>query len=138
MAEVPAEKAHAWLQIAKSDLQTARLIGDSAEVGLGGAVYHCQQAAEKAVKAFLVAHEQPFEKIHDIERLTTQAATLNPKFSQFAVAGAKLTPLGTAYRYPQEVGFVEPTHSEFDEALEYAQAIYDFVLSLLPNESHPV
>ena len=33
------------------------------------AVYHCQQAAEKAVKAFLVRHGQPYEKTHDIEVL---------------------------------------------------------------------
>ena len=30
-----------------------------------------------------------------------------------------------------------PTHEEFDEALNHAQAIYDFVLNLLPAEARP-
>jgi len=30
-----------------------------------------------------------------------------------------------------------PTREEFDEALQHAQAIYDFVLNLLPPEVRP-
>ncbi|MEK7684221.1 MAG: hypothetical protein AAB466_02235 [Verrucomicrobiota bacterium] len=42
-----------------------------------------------------------------------------------------------AYRYPDEQGFLEPTREEFDEGLQHAQAIYDFVLNLLPGEARP-
>jgi len=38
---------------------------------------------------------------------------------------------------PAEQGFLEPSREEFDEALQHAQAIYDFVLSLLPAEARP-
>jgi hypothetical protein len=31
----------------------------------------------------------------------------------------------------------EPSREEFDEALQDAQAIYDFVLNLLPEEGRP-
>jgi hypothetical protein len=30
-----------------------------------------------------------------------------------------------------------PSREEFDEALQHAQAIYDFVLNLLPAEARP-
>jgi hypothetical protein len=30
-----------------------------------------------------------------------------------------------------------PTRDEFDEALQYAQGIYDFVLSQLPSDARP-
>lgn len=130
-------KVRVWLQIGLNDLQTAKAVAAAGDIGLSGAIYHLQQAGEKAVKAFLVAREQPFEKIHDIERLIATAAALDPRFLKFSVAGADLTPLGTVYRYPQEVGFVEPTREEFEKALEDAQAIYDFVLRLVPPEACP-
>ena len=42
-----------------------------------------------------------------------------------------------AYRYPDEQGTLEPSRDEFDEALQHAQTIYDFVLSLLPPGAQP-
>jgi HEPN domain-containing protein len=37
------------------------------------AVYHCQQSAEKAVKAFLIYQGKAHEKTHDIEVLYVRA-----------------------------------------------------------------
>jgi HEPN domain-containing protein len=34
----------------------------------GAAVFHCQQAAEKALKGFLAWHDTPFRKTHDLRR----------------------------------------------------------------------
>lgn len=137
MAELHSEKARAWLQTAQSDLESAKLLGSATEPKRDTAVYHCQQAAEKAVKAFLVAHGRGFEKVHDVERLVAQAAKVHGDFSNLAVAAAELTPLATAYRYPDEAGFLQPTAEEFDEALQHAQAIYEFVLNLLPAQARP-
>ena len=33
------------------------------------ALFHCQQAAEKAMKAFLTAHDTAFRKTHDLDEL---------------------------------------------------------------------
>jgi HEPN domain-containing protein len=137
MADLHLEKARAWLLTAQSDLESARLLGNAADPKRDTAVYHCQQTAEKAVKAFLVAHGQAFEKVHDVERLVAQAAKLHPDFSRLAVPAAELTPLATAYRYPDETGFLRPTREEFDEALRHAQSIYEFVLNLLPAQARP-
>jgi HEPN domain-containing protein len=37
---------------------------------LDTAVYHCQQAVEKALKAFLTYHDTEFEKTHGISLVT--------------------------------------------------------------------
>lgn len=37
----------------------------------------------------------------------------------------------------RELAETYPTREEFDEALQHAQAIYDFVLNLLPVEARP-
>lgn len=101
------------------------------------AVYHCQQAAEKAVKAFLVHHGKPFEMTHDIEVLADLAGEVNPAFSQWADAADALTPYASRFRYPNATFAVEPQPTEYEEALQHAQSIYAFVLNLLPVEARP-
>ena len=119
------------------DLQAAQVLSTPEDSLLDMAIYHCQQAAEKAVKAWLQSQDDPFSKTHDIRDLVKQASVINPDFKKFVLAAAILTPYVSAFRYPG--GFEEPMPSreEFDAALEYAQAIYDFVLNLLPNEARP-
>jgi HEPN domain-containing protein len=101
------------------------------------AVYHCQQAAEKAVKAFLVHHGKPYEKTHDIEVLVDLASGVDPNFNQLADAADALTPYATRFRYPNATFAIEPQPAEYDEALKYAQTIYDFVLKRPPAEAKP-
>jgi len=75
------------------DLETARRAATGQPPFYDVAVYHCQQAAEKAVKAFLVHHGKPYEKTHDIEVLTDLAGEVDSNFSQLADAADALTPL---------------------------------------------
>lgn len=41
---------------------------------LDTAIYHCEQAAEKALKGFLAFHDHELERTHDLKRLVTLAA----------------------------------------------------------------
>ena len=59
-----------WLLKAQRDLTAAYKLAAGTDPFFDIAVYRCQQAAEKAVKGFLVFHEQPFEKTHDVEELS--------------------------------------------------------------------
>lgn len=130
-------EAKAWMVKAWRDLETARraVAGQPPFYDVG--VYHCQQAAEKAVKAFLVRHGKAHEKTHDIEVLVDLAGEIEPGFRQLADADDVLTPYATRFRYPNATFAVEPHPAEFDEALQQAQAIHDFVLNLLPPDARP-
>ena len=55
---------------------------------LDTAIYHCQQAAEKAIKGWLQSQDKPFPKTHDIEDLVAQAEKLYGDFKQIAKAAA--------------------------------------------------
>ena len=56
-----------WLGKAAEDLASAHvLIGSS---HFSGALFFCQQAAEKSLKAFLTWHERTFRRTHDLEEL---------------------------------------------------------------------
>ena len=133
-------RTKAWLLRARSDLRLARIAAAAAHPPLDAAIYHCQQAAEKAVKAFLHDREASVQWTHDVARLAREASTFEPGFGNFAADAQLLGPLITAYRYPDEADWEplpEPTRAEFDSALDAAQRIYDFVLSILPAETHP-
>jgi HEPN domain-containing protein len=137
MDKPAAELCRAWLLKAHSDLHTARQIGGLPDGHLDAGIYHCQQAAEKTLKGFLIFHGSPFEKVHDLGKIIEQAIRINPSFRQHEDAADALTPYSIAYRYPDEQGFLEPSREEFDEALRHTKAIYDFVVELLPPEARP-
>ena len=135
MADTRRELLRSWLTKAASDLRSARVLGSADDPPLDTAIYHCQQTAEKAVKAFLVSKEISPEKTHDIRKLTLAAAVHEPRFNELLDMAAALTPYAWEFRYPDDLAETYPTREEFDEALQHAQAIYDFVLNLLPAEA---
>ena len=131
----------AWLAKAWSDLRSAKGLAAMVDPPLDTAIYHCQQVAEKAMKAFLCHGAAPIAKTHDVVRLVIAASALDSSFNALSADADTLAPLATAFRYPDESDWsapMEPTHTEFDEALAAAQRIYDFVLSRLPITAHPV
>lgn len=133
MDESKLELIRGWLMRAEHDLRSARALASLADPLRDTAIYHCQQAAEKSIKAWLQSNDDPFPKTHDIEKLVSQAAKLNPRFSQFEKAASVLTPYVSAFRYPGGSDEPMPTREEFEEALQYAQAIYEFVTGQLPT-----
>jgi HEPN domain-containing protein len=126
----------AWLQKAANDLVSAKKLS-GADDPLDTAIYHCQQASEKAVKAYLCYAGAQIEKTHDVERLIKLAARHLPEFSQWLDEAEIVTPYATRFRYPMEDTPMEPERPEFEEALDATQRLYDFVLSVLPAETHP-
>jgi HEPN domain-containing protein len=120
---------------AQHDLATARKLAEGPDPLLDTAIYHCQQAAEKAIKGFLAFHDQAVVKTHDVRFLANHALLLEPGFEEWLEAAECVTPYATAYRYPDEV--LEPEDDEFEAARKAATGLVGFVLSLLPEEVHP-
>ncbi len=56
MTETPSRTSQVWFAKAKRDLDSATKLAEGPEPYLDTAIYHCQQAAEKAVKGFLIYH----------------------------------------------------------------------------------
>ena len=137
MDESTRELVRDWLTRANHDLRSARALAALEDPLLDTAIYHCQQTAEKSLKAWLQSKDDPFPKTHDIEELVEQASDINPDFGTFTKAASVLTPYVAAFRYPGGFDEPMPTREEFDEAFQHAQVIYDFVLSLLPADARP-
>src|SRR5437588_678914 len=127
MDEAKRELIRAWLIKSRNDLTAACEIGALPHGPLDIAIYHCQQAAEKAVKGFLAFHDHRLERSHDVERLVDLAESYKAGFAKWQEAAITLTPYATAYRYPGESTTLEPSRAEFDEALELAINLVKFV-----------
>ena len=57
-----------WLRFSKGDLQVALLIMNESEM-FEYAIFHCHEAAEKAIKSLLIFQKCEYPRVHDLENL---------------------------------------------------------------------
>ena len=91
-------EAREWLDRAELDLRLAERALRIPPALAGGAAYHAQQAAEKALKAFLAAHNAPFPHTHNLSLLLPPCQVLDTGFTQFSSVAAELTPFAIQLR----------------------------------------
>ncbi|MGH7254640.1 MAG: HEPN domain-containing protein [Nitrospirales bacterium] len=130
-----AEETRAWLQKAANDLRGADVDLAACPPLVEDALFHCQQAVEKALKVFLTAHYRPFRKTHDLDELSRACEDLDPTLAAVLVEARDLTVFAWEFRYPGET--VVPSEEEARRALATARKAYESVLSRLPKEVHP-
>jgi HEPN domain-containing protein len=124
-----------WLTKSQHDLSSAIILMEGDEKYPDISVYHCQQAAEKAIKAYLIYQDIVFEKTHNLVALLSDCINLDSRFEQWKNVALILTPYATDFRYPRET--MEPTKEEAQEAIIMTKAIVDFIIKLLPDEATP-
>ena len=112
-----------WLRKADSDLANAELCSVAGK-SLDTACFHCQQAAEKSLKAYLIANKAEFPFIHDLKRLLDRCSLLDSAFDSLAADALCLTPYAVATRYDDAFW---PDSVEAEEALDSARKIRRFV-----------
>lgn len=90
--------------------------------------YHCQQAAEKSLKALLLHRGKELVWIHK----TWQLAQLVDAPEQVAEAGSYLYPAYAAARYPEEdAPFPMFTRTDAEKHLRQAEVVVRWVESML-------
>ena len=70
-----------WFAKAQDDLRVAQALLDFQSEHYEAVVFHCQQAAEKAIKGYLTNHKVRFSKTHDIAKLLESVATVDKDLS---------------------------------------------------------
>jgi HEPN domain-containing protein len=134
MGNAKSDAVRMWLVKADHDLRAAATVAKNDTGLLDIAIFHCQQAVEKAIKGFLVFSGESFSKTHDLKTLTLQASKYDSGFTALVEVADSLTPYVTRFRYPNSD---MPEESEFDGAFSDSKRIVEFVLSRLPSETHP-
>lgn len=117
----------AWLA-ATVDLRAGRACLSVPDPIVPAATYHCQQAAEKLVKAVLVWLDLDVPRSHDIDLLVMCIPPDLPIRIRLSPLG-RFTAFATLYRYPGEAGDVsdEPTSDEVHGWLDEIEAIRDSI-----------
>ena len=118
-----AEAAAGWLRKAESDFAAAEVCIQSGK-GLDAACFHCQQAAEKSLKAWLLKQGEPFPFIHDLAELIALCEKRQSGFRELLDDAAALNPFAVTMRYDADFW---PDKEEAAAALEQARRIYEFV-----------
>jgi HEPN domain-containing protein len=127
------EEVRAWLHKARHDLlAAARLLEGEAPLA-DVAVYHCQQAGEKALKAYLTANDHLFGKTHSLVELTLAAAETDPSFLALRQQAESLTPFVSRFRYPGVS--IDPDLDEAHSALRMAAEVLEFVTARISGLS---
>jgi HEPN domain-containing protein len=98
--EVIRDFVQQWLQKADEDLAAAQILVRRRLRDYFTAAFHCQQATEKYLKAYLVRHQVEFRKTHDLGQLLNLVGRADPALAQELAASEWLTPYGVEFRYP--------------------------------------
>src|SRR5438128_10386916 len=80
-----------WLDRAMADIESADILLGPARPRTDTAVFHCQQAAEKAWKALLFWNDVPFRKTHNLRELGEACIRIDVSFAELTVRAEDLT-----------------------------------------------
>jgi len=112
-----------WLTKANEDLLVVERLTESDIIATSSICFHCQQAVEKLLKAFLIANDIDIKKTHNIEFLLSECSDIDEAFNQ--IDPKELSDFGVDARYPGDMYIPDD-----DEALEYkelALSIKEFI-----------
>jgi len=117
MSKSAIDLARGWFRKGDSDLENAQMCL-SARKSLDTACFHCQQAAEKWLKAYLIQGGISFPLSHDLSRLLEVCASKEGEFSSLRDSAAFLNPYAVVMRYDAEFW---PDEQAVADAIEAAR-----------------
>jgi HEPN domain-containing protein len=127
---VDVEIVREWLQKAEEDFEFALVNLQERKPFYAQICFHFHQAAEKYLKAYIIAHELEFPRIHDLSMLSKICLSKDPTFKHLREACEYLNAFYVETRYPVHW----PTNFSYEEAkksLQYAERIRSFLKARL-------
>jgi len=92
-----------WIEKAEGDfVLVQREVKVSEKPNYDAVCFHCQQCAEKYLKARLSEAAISFGKIHDLVSLLEQVLDIEPQWEKFRKDLAYLSDFAVSFRYPGE------------------------------------
>ena len=117
-----------WLDFARKDISSAKYLLNMRPTPLEIICYHCEQAAEKVLKGFLIHHDLEPPRTHDLKLLCKTCADLDKTFDDISQSCVNLTAYGVQSRYPFEIEILD---SDMQKAIVDADFVMDFILQKL-------
>lgn len=119
-----------WIRRADEDLAFASSCLKDNDRYFAQICFHFHQAAEKYLKAFILAKELGLEKVHDLVRLLKICSTKEPTLTDLREACEFLNPFYIETRYPVHWP-IHHTREEAENAQKLATTVGETVKRLL-------
>ena len=119
----PPDDPREWLSRAKSSLAFAK--SRPIDVHFEDMCFAAQQAAEKAIKARMIALDVEFPYTHDIKELLASLESAGDAIPDEVRAAEALTPYAAVMRYPNECPLAG--EEQYLAAIRAAEAVVDWV-----------
>jgi HEPN domain-containing protein len=121
------EHAKRWIEKARSDLLNADNNLAAREIPCDTICFHCQQAAEKLLKGFMVARGCEYPITHNLFVILEKVLEFDPTADSLRETLAILNPYSVEVRYPGDAWM--PTPGDAREARQAAQKVFDWMES---------
>lgn len=123
MNEATKEFVVQWMKKADEDLLVVKKLTEFEMVALSSVCFHCQQAVEKYLKAYLISKGKEIKKTHNIEFLLSECEDFDPDFG--SIDPKNLSDFGVEIRYPGDL--YTPSEFETKEYIEIAHQLKKMV-----------
>jgi len=130
---VLADEVRGWMTKAVLDLRAAAVDLAAQPPLVEDALFHRQQAVEKAFKALLALHQRPFRKTHSLEELGEQCLAIDTTLREVVDEAAPLSEYAWLHRYPGPDR--APDAEEAERSLAVARRSMQAVEHRLPPEA---
>jgi HEPN domain-containing protein len=121
-----------WFAKADEDYRYAKASLDEGFAFYDQICFHLHQAAEKYLKAYIVAKELEFRKVHDLTKLLQICEVHDNAFEDLRDEVRELNPFYIETRYP---GFINTTDkAQTEKAISMVEKIADLIKSKLAGE----
>ena len=122
------ELTEEWVFKAEQDLYSADLLLHAGEIPVPDyACFHCQQCAEKYLKAYLQEHQVEFKRKHDLLPLLRLCFSLDKEFQSIKKDLSTLDRYAVIVRYPG----IKIDLKTAEQAIRQAERVRNFVRSKL-------
>ena len=123
--------ARQWLAKAKNDLLNADNNLKADEVPYDTVCFHCQQAAEKLLKAYLAGKGESYPISHDLFLILEKVLLLRTDAESLRDPLSILMPYSVEIRYPDN--WYMPSERDAIEAREAADKVLSWLKNSLPE-----
>ncbi len=117
-----------WMRKSKNDILCAQRLIEVEPLILDYACFHCQQAIEKSLKAFLVFKKVDVEKTHNIILLLAQCAYFDSVFENVEVGNINKFAVDSRYPDMSELPELDEVNVYYKLALEIFQWVNERIV----------
>ena len=113
-----------WIDFASRDINSAKYLLNMRPVPLEIVCYHCEQAAEKTLKGYLIYQDVEPPRTHILQLLCKMCEDIDETFKEISEYCGNLTLYGVQPRYPFEIDITE---NDMKKAIVDADRVMEFV-----------